>query len=91
MASGHPALTPEIGPDGLARDSPVIAYTEKVESSLQSRQFSLQSSQFSHNYSFKRIFQVIEAEQLQLKKYALLTPSLLSDLLIFLFNLCNVA
>ncbi|KAJ1689135.1 hypothetical protein LUZ63_013290 [Rhynchospora breviuscula] len=41
MASGHPALTPEIGPDGLARDSPVIAYTEKI----------------------------IEAEQLQLKKY----------------------
>ncbi|XP_078151954.1 junctophilin-like protein isoform X2 [Carex rostrata] len=29
MASGHPALT-EIGPDGLARESPVIAYTEKV-------------------------------------------------------------
>ena len=24
------ALMPEIGPDGLARDSPVIAYTEKV-------------------------------------------------------------
>jgi len=24
------ALKPEIGPDGLARDSPVIAYTEKV-------------------------------------------------------------
>ncbi|KAF3327112.1 hypothetical protein FCM35_KLT07230 [Carex littledalei] len=29
MASGQPALT-EIGPDGLARESPVIAYTEKV-------------------------------------------------------------
>jgi hypothetical protein len=25
-----PSLAPEIGPDGLARDSPVLAYTEKV-------------------------------------------------------------
>ncbi|XP_073008927.1 uncharacterized protein [Typha latifolia] len=30
MASSHPSLLPEIGPDGLARDSAVIAYTEKV-------------------------------------------------------------
>lgn len=27
-----PALKPEIGPDGIARDAPVIAYTEKVRS-----------------------------------------------------------
>ncbi|CAN0902657.1 hypothetical protein LINGRAHAP2_LOCUS22096 [Linum grandiflorum] len=26
----NPSLTPEIGPDGLARESPVIAYTERV-------------------------------------------------------------
>lgn len=25
-----PVLLPEIGPDGIARESPVIAYTEKV-------------------------------------------------------------
>lgn len=25
-----PFLLPEIGPDGLAREAPVIAYTEKV-------------------------------------------------------------
>lgn len=36
-----PSLLPEIGPDGLLRESPVIAYTEKI----------------------------IEAEQLQLRKY----------------------
>jgi hypothetical protein len=34
MAASPPAppsaLKPEIGPDGLARDSPVVAYTEKV-------------------------------------------------------------
>lgn len=29
MAS-NPSLLPEIGPDGLAMESPVIAYTEKV-------------------------------------------------------------
>ncbi|CAL1405080.1 unnamed protein product [Linum trigynum] len=29
MAS-NPSLKPEIGPDGLARESPIIAYTEKV-------------------------------------------------------------
>ncbi|CAN1265064.1 hypothetical protein LINPERPRIM_LOCUS12138 [Linum perenne] len=29
MAS-NPSLKPEIGPDGLARESPVIAYTERV-------------------------------------------------------------
>ncbi|XP_022724881.1 uncharacterized protein LOC111281395 [Durio zibethinus] len=29
MAS-NPALMPEIGPDGLAREAPVIAYTEKI-------------------------------------------------------------
>ncbi|KAK9143594.1 hypothetical protein Syun_012994 [Stephania yunnanensis] len=37
----NPSLVPEIGPDGLPREAPVIAYTEKV----------------------------IEAEQLQLRKY----------------------
>ncbi|XP_054802631.1 uncharacterized protein LOC129306199 isoform X1 [Prosopis cineraria] len=40
MAS-NPSLLPEIGPDGLTREAPVISYTEKI----------------------------IEAEQLQLKKY----------------------
>ncbi|KAL5567772.1 hypothetical protein UlMin_024347 [Ulmus minor] len=40
MAS-NPALAPEIGPDGLPREAPVIAYTERI----------------------------IEAEQLQVKKY----------------------
>ncbi|CAL4941362.1 unnamed protein product [Urochloa decumbens] len=35
------ALMPEIGPDGLARDSPVIAYTEKVilEEQLQLKKY----------------------------------------------------
>ena len=33
MAS-NPSLRPEIGPDGLAREAPVIAYTEKVSLSL---------------------------------------------------------
>ncbi|XP_057952097.1 uncharacterized protein LOC131146482 isoform X2 [Malania oleifera] len=37
----NPSLLPEIGPDGLPREAPVIAYTERI----------------------------IEAEQLQLKKY----------------------
>jgi hypothetical protein len=84
MASGDPSLTPEIGPDGLARDSPVIAYTERVPLSLSiSVQLSLQSRHFSHNYSLKRYFQVIASEQLQLRKYALLTPSLLLDLFTF--------
>ncbi|XP_057508963.1 LOW QUALITY PROTEIN: uncharacterized protein LOC130791715 [Actinidia eriantha] len=40
-ANTHSSLLPEIGPDGLMREAPVIAYTEKI----------------------------IEAEQLQLKKY----------------------
>nr|GMC96303.1 RAB6-interacting golgin [Ipomoea batatas] len=40
-ATAKPLLLPEIGPDGIARESPVIAYTEKI----------------------------IEAEQLQLRKY----------------------
>ncbi|KAG6515717.1 hypothetical protein ZIOFF_026146 [Zingiber officinale] len=40
-APPHPSLLIEIGPDGIARESPVIAYTEKI----------------------------IEAEQLQLKRY----------------------
>ncbi|PON88070.1 RAB6-interacting golgin [Trema orientale] len=39
--SPNPSLLPEIGPDGLPREAPVIAYTEKI----------------------------IEAEQLQLRKY----------------------
>ncbi|RWW60361.1 hypothetical protein BHE74_00032644 [Ensete ventricosum] len=39
--TSHPSLLHEIGPDGIARESPVIAYTEKI----------------------------IEAEQLQLKRY----------------------
>lgn len=36
-----PALKPEIGPDGLARDSPIIAYTEKVilEEQLQLKKY----------------------------------------------------
>ncbi|OEL15564.1 hypothetical protein BAE44_0023417 [Dichanthelium oligosanthes] len=41
MAAPPPALKPEIGPDGLARDSPVIAYTEKVilEEQLQLKKY----------------------------------------------------
>ncbi|KAM3401704.1 hypothetical protein ACQJBY_006020 [Aegilops geniculata] len=36
-----PSLEPEIGPDGLARDSPVLAYTEKViaEEQLQLKKY----------------------------------------------------
>ncbi|XP_051190292.1 uncharacterized protein [Lolium perenne] len=36
-----PSLAPEIGPDGLARDSPVLAYTEKViaEEQLQLKKY----------------------------------------------------
>ncbi|RVW26989.1 hypothetical protein CK203_053089 [Vitis vinifera] len=26
----NPSLAPEIGPDGLAREAPVIAYTERI-------------------------------------------------------------
>ncbi|KAL9266566.1 hypothetical protein AKJ16_DCAP22926 [Drosera capensis] len=37
----HPSLRPEIGPDGLAREAPVIAYTEKIieEEKLQLRRY----------------------------------------------------
>ncbi|KAL4186672.1 hypothetical protein AMTRI_Chr09g35110 [Amborella trichopoda] len=37
----HPSLVPEIGPDGLAREAPVIAYTEKIiaEEQLQLRKY----------------------------------------------------
>ncbi|XP_007038538.2 PREDICTED: uncharacterized protein LOC18605463 [Theobroma cacao] len=40
MAS-NPALKPEIGPDGLAREAPVIAYTEKIieEEQLQLKKY----------------------------------------------------
>ncbi|WCJ36569.1 hypothetical protein M5689_017760 [Euphorbia peplus] len=40
MAS-NPSLLPEIGPDGLAREAPVIAYTEKIiaEEQLQLRKY----------------------------------------------------
>ncbi|XP_031263666.1 uncharacterized protein LOC116121902 [Pistacia vera] len=30
MAASNPSLQPEIGPDGLSREAPVIAYTEKI-------------------------------------------------------------
>lgn len=30
----NPSLAPEIGPDGLVREAPVIAYTEKVSLSI---------------------------------------------------------
>ena len=43
MAS-NPSLRPEIGPDGLAREAPVIAYTEKVSLSL--------SLSLSHTHTF---------------------------------------
>ncbi|OAY74700.1 stress response protein NST1 [Ananas comosus] len=41
MAFSRPSLLPEIGPDGLARDSPIIAYTEKVieEEQLQLKKY----------------------------------------------------
>ncbi|CAM0957106.1 unnamed protein product [Alopecurus aequalis] len=40
-ATPPPSLEPEIGPDGLARDSPVLAYTEKViaEEQLQLKKY----------------------------------------------------
>ncbi|KQJ96404.1 uncharacterized protein LOC100821122 isoform X1 [Brachypodium distachyon] len=40
-APPRPSLEPEIGPDGLARDSPVLAYTEKViaEEQLQLKKY----------------------------------------------------
>ncbi|KAL2550305.1 hypothetical protein Fot_11835 [Forsythia ovata] len=39
--NARPLLLPEIGPDGLARESPVIAYTEKIieEEQLQLRKY----------------------------------------------------
>lgn len=30
MMASNPSLSPEIGPDGLLREAPVIAYTEKI-------------------------------------------------------------
>ena len=70
MAS-NPSLRPEIGPDGLAREAPVIAYTEKVSLSL--------SLTHTHthflfvwiffNFVFVFVWQIIEEEQIQLKKY----------------------
>ncbi|XP_044468566.1 uncharacterized protein LOC123198057 [Mangifera indica] len=41
IAAFNPSLQPEIGPDGLPRESPVIAYTEKVieEEQLQLRKY----------------------------------------------------
>ncbi|CAN4120045.1 unnamed protein product [Withania somnifera] len=43
----YPVLLPEIGPDGIARESPVIAYTEKIieEEQLQLRKY------IAENYS----------------------------------------
>lgn len=37
--NARPLLLPEIGSDGIARESPVIAYTEKV------------SSEFTHTHA----------------------------------------
>lgn len=34
MATERPSLLPVLGPDGLARDAPVITYTEKVNRPL---------------------------------------------------------
>lgn len=78
----NPSLLPEIGPDGLAREAPVIAYTEKV--SLFSMFFlliliflPLKNCMFlflkkeNVNLTFCWFCQIIEEEQLQLKKYAL--------------------
>lgn len=76
MAS-NPSLMPEIGPDGLAREAPVIAYTEKVNSlfSIYISSFvqclteNVMVSFFILFYLFLLCRQIIEEERLQLKKY----------------------
>ncbi|KAI3918096.1 hypothetical protein MKX01_041416 [Papaver californicum] len=45
--ANHPSLVPEIGPDGIARESPVIAYREKI---IAAEQLSLQKY-IEENYS----------------------------------------
>lgn len=69
-----PILLPEIGPDGLARESPAIAYTEKVCF----RNFGLSLTPPISNYFsddlflvYNSGFQIIEEEQLQLRKYGI--------------------
>ncbi|MQL87379.1 hypothetical protein Taro_019901 [Colocasia esculenta] len=43
MAGERPSLLPVVGPDGLARDAPVISYTEKIieEGQLQLKQLNV--------------------------------------------------
>ncbi|KAF8720471.1 hypothetical protein HU200_023716 [Digitaria exilis] len=58
------ALRPEIGPDGLARDSPVIAYTEKVilEEQLQLKKY------IQENYSkIRDVERELESLTLEMK------------------------
>lgn len=58
------ALKPEIGPDGLARDSPVIAYTEKVilEEQLQLKKY------IQENYSkIRDVEKELESLTLEMK------------------------
>ncbi|PPD71161.1 hypothetical protein GOBAR_DD31958 [Gossypium barbadense] len=54
----NPALEPEIGPDGLAREAPVIAYTEKIieEERVQLKKYVQESSnsQFARLEELKR-------------------------------------
>ena len=72
----NPSLAPEIGPDGLAREAPVIAYTERVSIS---HTFPFPLSQSMHLFLRELcccislivlcfLCQIIEEEQLQLKK-----------------------
>lgn len=58
------ALKPEIGPDGLARDSPVIAYTEKIilEEQLQLKKY------IQENYSkIRDVEKELESLTLEMK------------------------
>jgi len=65
MAS-NPSLLPEIGPDGLAKEAPVISYTEKVLSVAVFVWLCHCCIAFSLFFFF--FLQIIEAEQLQLQK-----------------------
>jgi len=65
MAS-NPSLLPEIGPDGIAKEAPVIGYTEKV---LSDAVFvSLCHCWIAFSLFLFFLLQIIEAEQLQLQK-----------------------
>lgn len=68
MAS-NPSLLPEIGPDGLPREAPVIAYTEKVCLSLSKNVIVIFLCSCCFIGSDLGVWQIIAEEQLQLKKY----------------------